>query len=671
MAVTEAQAKAKAQILREARDSADGSHNDITKWLTDALQDQKEPGCWCCFYDFVGDGESGTVYFYCDGDLTSAPYSISQNDSTIKVEIDMESCEDVMAVTTYKSEGEPMDYPQMEAAGLFIKGDGIPLCERDIPQSARKKMDAGSFAGKNKSFPISKPEDVKAALSSIGRAGPSNHPPEKLKANILRIAKRKGFPIPKSDQEDAKEAGGKVAAQAMHDKAAKDKDKEAHAAAMKLGADCDGDCPMGAKTESARAREAGARHSKTDQQLIQNIHDHALALGAEPVAPQANDNNVEESATAGAHGFRFRESAHMSTDFQFREAAAISPTVKIISPGRGSSGYYTKEVLQRDGPNVFGRGTLMFINHATDAERNARPEGDWSKLAAVTEGPARWEENGPDGPGLYAPAAVFSKFAEEVREKAPFTGVSINAFGHFAEAKSGLPNPNVKFSESKTAPDGKPGLIGKLTYAESIDLVTKAGRDGKLLLESAESKPQQEQSMAEDQKLTEALAEIRKLKERAAVNDAAGAVAEYFRSVRVPSQAIVERVTARVLAGSIPLTESGDLDRAKVKQFTEAQLNEELEFLKRINPSLVTGMGSPATTQMSEAEREKREKVEKKSLKESNRRFASVMGFGDKDRFKEAQRILQHGRSAFDPNYNARHRGAKVEHELAAMGMED
>lgn len=176
--------------------------------------------------------------------------------------------------------------------------------------------------------------------------------------------------------------------------------------------------------------------------------------------------------------------------------------------------------------------------------------------------------------------------------------------------------------------------------------------------------------MAEDQKLTEALAEIKKLKERAAVSDAAGAVSEYFRSVRVPSQAIVERVTARVLAGSIPLTEAGDLDRKKVKEFAEAQLNEELEFLKRINPSLVTGMGS-ASTQMSEADRKAQAKESKKALKETNRRFASLMGFeaeGDHD--KLARRILREGRSAFDPNYNARTRGKQVTGELAAIGAE-
>jgi hypothetical protein len=631
--LTESTASALATALKESLDPADHSHNNLYSWLSDALADCKPAGCWCYLQDFIGDSESGEVFFCCSGDLTKAPYTITQDAGKISVKIDMTACEDVLAVTTYKvedpaSEPEPvMDYAGMEAGGLYAAGDETPLIERNITQKMRKSIPSDDFAGKNKSFPISKAEDVKAAVSSMGRAGSNNYDAATLKANIIRIAKKKGFTseLPKAWTDSKAE-------------------------------------------ESTRAQEAGARHSKTDQQLIQNIHDHAIALGA--TAPTANDNNVEEAAMVEGKGYRLCESAHMSTDFQFKEAAALSPTVKIISPGRGSSGYYTKEVLERDGPTVFGRGTLMFINHATEAERASRPEGDWSQLAAVTEGPAQWQDSGPDGPGLYAPAAVFSKFAEEVREKAPFTGVSINAFGQFAEAATGEPNPDVKFSESKKAPDGKPGLIGKLTFAESIDLVTKAGRDGKLLLESAsiQTQEQQEQSMAEDQKLTEALGEIKKLKERAAVTDAAGAVAEYFRSVRVPSQVIVERVTARVLAGTIPLTEGGDLDRKKVKEFVEAQLNEELAFLKSINPSLVTGMGT-APTQMSEAEIEKRQKREKEALLEASDRFAKVMGFGG-DEHKIGRKILREGREGFDVHYNARTRGREVSSELGSLGLE-
>jgi phage I-like protein len=66
------------------------------------------------------------------------------------------------------------------------------LAGRDIPDSKRKTMPEEDFAGKGRSYPIETPEDVHNAAQSIGRAGDDNYPTEELKANIIRIAKRKG-----------------------------------------------------------------------------------------------------------------------------------------------------------------------------------------------------------------------------------------------------------------------------------------------------------------------------------------------------------------------------------------------------------------------------------------------------------------------------------------------
>lgn len=72
----------------------------------------------------------------------------------------------------------------------------------------RDKIPAEDFAGKNRSFPIVTPGDVSDAASSIGRAGDDNYPADKLKANIIAIAKRKGAKfvaeLPKAWQDDAK-----------------------------------------------------------------------------------------------------------------------------------------------------------------------------------------------------------------------------------------------------------------------------------------------------------------------------------------------------------------------------------------------------------------------------------------------------------------------------------
>jgi hypothetical protein len=56
----------------------------------------------------------------------------------------------------------------------------------------RDKIPAADFAGRNRSFPIVTPGDVSDAASSIGRAGSDNYSSDKLKENIIRIARRKG-----------------------------------------------------------------------------------------------------------------------------------------------------------------------------------------------------------------------------------------------------------------------------------------------------------------------------------------------------------------------------------------------------------------------------------------------------------------------------------------------
>lgn len=56
----------------------------------------------------------------------------------------------------------------------------------------RDKIPAADFAGRDRSFPIVTPGDVSDAASSIGRAGADNYSSDKLKANIIRIARRKG-----------------------------------------------------------------------------------------------------------------------------------------------------------------------------------------------------------------------------------------------------------------------------------------------------------------------------------------------------------------------------------------------------------------------------------------------------------------------------------------------
>ena len=147
--------------------------------------------------------------------------------------------------------------------------------------------------------------------------------------------------------------------------------------------------------------------------------------------------------------------------------------LKVIKPGWGSSGYYAKEMLRRDGPTVFPRGTHMYVNHPTITEESERPERDLRDLGAVLLEGANWSD-GPAGPGLYAKAKVFEAFRPFLKEASKFIGVSIHALGRGQAGEA----------------EGREGLIiEKLLPSpfNSVDFVTKPGAGGQIVsaLESA------------------------------------------------------------------------------------------------------------------------------------------------------------------------------------------
>jgi hypothetical protein len=144
--------------------------------------------------------------------------------------------------------------------------------------------------------------------------------------------------------------------------------------------------------------------------------------------------------------------------------------IKIIAPGWGSSGYYSEEVLKRDGPRVFSEGLHMFLDHPTRSEEVERPERSVRDLAAELVTPARWVDDDPHGPGLYAEARVHEPYREFLADLAPNIGTSINAVGKAAPGEA----------------EGKDGrIIQTIEYASSVDFVTTAGAGGLIPLYEA------------------------------------------------------------------------------------------------------------------------------------------------------------------------------------------
>ena len=509
------------ESLREADailfgDSHDQRRQDVQRAVTAKFKDTTDPyGYSYGPYPYIRDMFDDVAIVAMGSDLFAIPYSMDDSGAITLGDPTEVECAYV-----------PVTADETDELEALRAKPGAKIRERDIPQSARDKMDAADFAGKDKSFPIQKPADVAAAAKSIGRAGADNYDSETLKKNIIRIAKRKGAAfvaqLPKAWTDDKQEGAAPVIA-------------------------------------------AGA-----------------IAL--------------RESATVDITGMTpIREAA-----------AAATKTIKLIQPGWGSSGYYSSEVLKRDGPKAFPANTQMFWNHATEAQEAERPEGDLSDLAAVTVSPAKWQDNGPAGAGLYAEAKVFSDYAEQVAEKGPYIGVSIRALG---TAKQGE-------AEGRKGP-----VIESLEIGKSVDFVTRAGAGGQVLTESARTQqhstitaaatsrnPNSGVQSMDDNKEVQALREAAanatakadqleqkyaRLQGRALVSEARGFASNKLQGVELPD--VTKNLIIERECKNPPATEDGTLDSAKFATQLEEAVKTEAAYLAQVTAAgAVKNLGAQA-----------------------------------------------------------------------------
>lgn len=171
-----------------------------------------------------------------------------------------------------------------------------------------------------------------------------------------------------------------------------------------------------------------------------------------------------------------------------REAAVRKDgviSVRIIAPGWGSSGYWSEDVLRRDGARAFPKGTHMYVDHPTATEEVDRPERSLRDLAAVQVSDARWLEEGEhaEAPGLFGEYRVFPSWHAFVEEAAPSIGVSLRALG---EGHVGVR-------------EGREGLVvDEIVEGLSVDLVTHAGAGGKVLQLAESARRLREIALAED-----------------------------------------------------------------------------------------------------------------------------------------------------------------------------
>ena len=171
----------------------------------------------------------------------------------------------------------------------------------------------------------------------------------------------------------------------------------------------------------------------------------------------------------------------MSTVQVTEASKAGAPTgarteITLVTPGWGSSGYYSPEVLEQAAADlVFPAGTQMHIDHDKGGG-----VGSVSTLAAALEVDARWEPDWVDPDTgvkgrLVAENKVFSHKREMLKELKDVIGTSIAAAAEISMGEA----------------EGRQGaIIERLLPAKTnrVDYVTVAGRGGRIseVLESGQ-----------------------------------------------------------------------------------------------------------------------------------------------------------------------------------------
>lgn len=155
------------------------------------------------------------------------------------------------------------------------------------------------------------------------------------------------------------------------------------------------------------------------------------------------------------------------TEAQTLVAESTTPgriRLQLIDSGWGSSGYYSPTVLENAATEqVFPAGTHVFFDHPSESERHDRPERSVRDLAAVLDEDATYT-----GGALVAEAKVIGPYRDLVTDETfmESVGMSIRAAADTTIGEA----------------EGRKGtLVTQLIEGVSVDLVTHAGRGGRIL----------------------------------------------------------------------------------------------------------------------------------------------------------------------------------------------
>lgn len=138
--------------------------------------------------------------------------------------------------------------------------------------------------------------------------------------------------------------------------------------------------------------------------------------------------------------------------------------VVIIKEGSGSSGDYSREVLERDVPGAFPVGTHVYIDHPTESEAYDRPERSVRDLAGIVVAESTWDE--AEG-GMRSRIRVTEQWAPLVEQMHEFIGLSIRA--------QAIVSPEANES-------GRYDIMSIVPWpTNSVDIVTLPGAGGRFV----------------------------------------------------------------------------------------------------------------------------------------------------------------------------------------------
>lgn len=285
-----------------------------------------------------------------------------------------------------------------------------------------------------------------------------------------------------------------------------------------------------------------------------------------------------------------------------------SAKIKLIDANRwGSTGFYSADMLRRDGPIAFPAGTKMYIDHDTPAEEATRPEGSIERLAATFETAANFEDDPKHGSGLYARIRVRDALRVDLDNISQWIGTSIRAPGkaRIGEAQ-GIKGPII--TQLLPSPLNRvdfvtvPGAGGKvLPLFESMRRrVSLADNDKIADNNSNHSKGDQEMTNEELQAaiaagireaITPLQTEVARLREAAVLQDAEKVVRQHVSGIAGLPRVMVDRVVPMIVREATVDQATGKLDAAALIKRADEIVRGEASYYSALGGARIVGLG--------------------------------------------------------------------------------